>query len=370
MFIENIYLLYFRNFERIELNFSGKYNFIIGDNAQGKTNILEGLYFSAKGKSFKQNKDRELIHFDHENAYLRTLANTEGIREKIEVKLSKEKKKIIRINEEPIDTLKELRTFFDIIVFTPDEFSIIKNGKSYRRDFLDEVISMISGYRNTLRNYKRLLEHRNQLMKRSKNSRYFKQQLQAVTVELVKAGSIILHLRGEYVKRLEYYAKKFHGILSDEKEILTVDYDSSVEFQGTVMEIQKDFYHKLSRNLERDLYSGFTSVGPHRDDLLIDINGHNTKAYASQGQQRTAVLSLKLAQLKLFEQTKETSPVILLDDVFSELDEKRIRFLLGILSPYQSMITAVNTDFLKDIKIKEGKIFYIEKGKLKEELCI
>ncbi len=370
MFIENLYLLYFRNFERIELDFSKKYNFIIGDNAQGKTNILEGLYFSAKGKSFKQNKDRELIHFDHENAYLRTMANTEGIREKIEVKLSKDKKKIIRINEEPIDTLKELRSFFDIIVFTPDEFSIIKNGKSYRRDFLDEVISMISGYRNTLRNYKRLLEHRNHLMKRSKNSRYFKQQLHAVTGDLVKAGSIILHLRGEYVKRLEYYAKKFHSILSEEEEVLTVDYDSSVLYRGTIIEIQQSFYNKLSANLEKDLYTGFTSVGPHRDDLLIHINGHDTKAYASQGQQRTAILSLKLAQLKLYEQTKETSPLILLDDVFSELDEKRIKFLLKVLSPYQSMITAVNTDFLKNIKIKEGKIFYIEKGKLKDELCI
>ena len=370
MFIENIYLLYFRNFEKIELDFSHKYNFIIGDNAQGKTNILEGLYFSAKGKTFKQNKDRELIHFDHENAYLKTAANTEGIREKIEVKLSKDKKKIIRINEEPIDTLKELRSFFDIIVFTPDEFSIIKNGKSYRRDFLDEVISMISGYRNTLRNYKRLLEHRNHLMKKGKSSRYFKEQLRAITIDFVKAGAIILHLRREYVKRLEYYARKFHGILSEEEETLTLEYDSSVLYRGTIMEIQKDFYNKLMANQEKDLYTGFTSVGPHRDDLLIDINGHNTKAYASQGQQRTAILSLKLAQLKLFEQTKETSPVILLDDVFSELDEKRIKFLLKVLSPYQSMITAVNTDFLKNINIKEGKIFQIEKGKLKDELCI
>lgn len=286
------------------------------------------------------------------------------------MKLSKEKKKIIRINEEPIDTLKELRTFFDIIVFTPDEFSIIKNGKSYRRDFLDEVISMIFGISKYFKKLQKIVRTQKSADEKKQEQPVFQTAASSGDGGTGKSGFDYPSSAGRICKKTGILCKKFHGILSDEKEILTVDYDSSVEFQGTVMEIQKDFYHKLSRNLERDLYSGFTSVGPHRDDLLIDINGHNTKAYASQGQQRTAVLSLKLAQLKLFEQTKETSPVILLDDVFSGIGRKRIRFLLGILSPYQSMITAVNTDFLKDIKIKEGKIFYIEKGKLKEELCI
>lgn len=370
MFIENIYLLYFRNFERIELQFSNKYNFIVGNNAQGKTNILEGLYFSAKGKSFKRTRDRDIIHFDHPNAYLKTKMNTEGMKETIEVKLSRDKKKIIRINEEPIETLRELRSFFDIIVFTPDDLSIIKEGKAFRRDFLDEVISVISGYRNTLIKYKRLLEHRNQLLKRSRHSRYFPQQLQAVTSELVKEGSIILHMRGEYVRRLEYYGHKFHQILSNEKEDLSLKYDSSVDYTGSIIEIQKSFSENLILHQERDLYSGMTSIGPHRDDLIIEINGRSTRDYASQGQQRTALLSLKLAQLKLYEQLKDTAPVILLDDVFSELDHKRISFLLKLLSPYQSMITTVNLNFLEDISLKEGKIINIENGKVKDDSCI
>ena len=354
----------------MEIHFSNKYNFIIGENAQGKTNILEGIYYSGKGKSFKQIKDKELIHFDRPNAYLNTLINTEGIRELIEVKLSQDKNKVIRINEEKIETLRELRSFYDMILFTPDEFYIIKGSKASRRGFLDDVISVVTGYLKALSDYNKLLAHRNHLMKRGKRSPYFNQQLKSITVEMVKKGSILLYMRVEYLKRLEFYGKKFHLALSGEAEDLGLEYQSSVPCQGSILEIQKCFYKSLQDNLEKDLYSGYTSVGPHRDDIKITLNGKDTKIYASQGQQRSTLLSLKLGQLKLYEVIKETSPLILLDDVFSELDEARTQYLLDLLKPYQSIITSVSEDFLRDKGIKDGKIFIIEDGKIKEEKCI
>lgn len=366
MIIKNTYLLNFRNFEKLNISFSDNINIILGDNAQGKTNILEAVYFSAKAKSFKQIRDKDMIKFDKDVSYIRTDIDTDGIYEKIEAKLSKNSKKTIRINEEIVETIRELRTFFDIVVFTPEDMKIIKESKSYRRNFLDDVISSINpSYRKALSNYNRILNQRNHILKNGKYEKYFKEQLNAASLQLAKEGAVIIAMRVKYIRNLELLGIDIHKNLSDDIELFELEYESEIPMESVDIDyLTKNFIKVLNENFSKDIKYKYTTVGCHRDDMLININGKSAKNYASQGQQRTALLTLKLAQLKLLKYYKDTNPVILLDDVFSELDDKRIGYLLNIIKDYQSLITCTSLDILKQYNLKNIRIFKLDSGKI------
>lgn len=370
MIIKNTYLLNFRNFRQLNMNFSDNINIIIGDNAQGKTNILEAVYFSAKAKSFRQVKDKDMINFEKNLSYIRTDIDTDGIYEKIEMKLSKKSKKTVRINEEIVDTIRELRTFFDIVVFTPEDMKIIKDSKSFRRNFIDDIISSINpNYAKALSNYNRVLNQRNHILKNGRYEKYFKEQLNGASKQLAKEGSLIILYRIKYISSLEKAGQKIHKNLSDDVELLELKYDSEVlteNFNKNVSlgEIEERFYNLLVANYSKDMRYKYTTIGCHRDDLIINIDKKSAKNFASQGQQRTALLTLKLAQLKMIKYYKDTDPVILLDDVFSELDDNRISYLLDMIRGYQSLITCTNTDIINKFNMKNTRVFQLDNGKI------
>ena len=366
MKINNCYLLNFRNFDNLNIKFLDKINIITGPNAVGKTNILEGVYFSAKGKSFKAVNQENLIKFDKDESFIRTDINSDGLEEKIEVKLSRNGQKVIRINENKIDTMKQLRTFFDIVTFTPEDIKIIKETKSYRRNFVDEVISgILPGFNIALIKYNNILNQRNLLLKNQNREKYFKEQIIASTRQMAEEGAKILKARSKYIRIIEEFAKTIHIRLTDESEELSILYNGQWEDCYNDMENNyKMLMEKMLNSLEKDLYRGFSSVGPHRDDIEILINNMDSRVFLSQGQQRTLILTLKLAQLKMFHDIKEIGPVILLDDVFSELDENRTNYLLNEIKDYQSIITATSESFI-DGYDGEYRVFELQDSKLK-----
>ena len=366
MKINNCYLLNFRNFDNLNIKFFDKINIITGSNAVGKTNILEGVYFSAKGKSFKAVSQENLIKFNKDESFIRTDINSNGLEEKIEVKLSRNGQKVIRINENKIDTIKQLRTFFDIVTFTPEDIKIIKETKSYRRNFIDEVISgILPGFNIALIKYNNILNQRNYLLKNQNREKYFKEQIIASTRQMAEEGAKILKVRSKYIRIIEEYAKTIHIRLTDENEKLSILYNGqSEDFYSDMESNYKMLYEKMLNSLEKDLYRGFSSVGPHRDDIEILINNMDSRIFLSQGQQRTLILTLKLAQLKMFNEIKEITPVILLDDVFSELDENRTNYLLNEIKDYQSIITSTSESFI-DGYDGEYRVFELLNSELK-----
>lgn len=366
MKINNCYLLNFRNFDNLNIKFLDRINIITGSNAVGKTNILEGVYFSAKGKSFKAVSQENLIKFDKGESFIRTDINSDGLEEKIEVKLSRNGQKVVRINENKIDTMQQLRTFFDIVTFTPEDIKIIKETKSYRRNFIDEVISgILPGFNIVLIKYNNILNQRNHLLKNQNREKYFKEQIIASTRQMAEEGAKILKVRSKYIRIIEEFAKTIHIRLTDESEQLSILYNGQSEDCYKDMESNyKMLFDKMLNSLEKDLYRGFSSVGPHRDDIEIFINNMDSRVFLSQGQQRTLILTLKLAQLKMFHDIKEIGPVILLDDVFSELDENRTNYLLNEIKDYQSIITATSESFI-DGYDGEYRVFELQDSKLK-----
>ncbi|WP_300409285.1 DNA replication/repair protein RecF [Lagierella sp.] len=366
MKINNCYLLNFRNFNNLNIRFFDKINVITGGNAQGKTNILEGVYFSAKGKSFKSVKESDLIKIDKRESFIRTDVESDGLEEKIELKLSKDSSKVIRINENKVDTMQELRTFFDIVTFIPEDIKIIKESKSYRRDFIDEVIiGLLPGYNSLLIKYNNILNQRNYILKYKKQGRYFKEQIRASTKQLAQEGAKIMRMRSKYIGIIEEYAIEIHKRLTSEKEIISLDYNGkSKDYDYDIIKNSQVLYSQLEENLDRDLNLGFTSVGPHRDDISIFVNDMDSRIFLSQGQQRTLTLSLKLSQIKLYDDFKEVSPVILLDDVFSELDRERTNYLLNSIKDYQSIITSTDESFLQDYT-DEYRVFELMDNELK-----
>ncbi len=364
--INNCYLLNFRNFNNLNIRFFEKINVITGGNAQGKTNILEGVYFSAKGKSFKSVKESDLIKIDKRESFIRTDIESDSLEEKIEVKLSKDSTKVIRINENKIDTMQELRTFFDIVTFIPEDIKIIKESKSYRRDFMDEVITgVIPSYNSLLIKYNNILNQRNYILKYKNKGRYFNEQLQASTKLLAQEGAKIMKMRSKYIGIIEDYALEIHKSLTRGKETISIIYNGNKqEYDYDIIKNSQVLYYQMEENIDRDLNLGFTSVGPHRDDISIFINDMDSRTFLSQGQQRTLTLSLKLSQLRLYDDLKEVSPVILLDDVFSELDRERTNYLLNSIRDYQSIITSTDSSFLQDYT-GEYRVFELMDNELK-----
>ena len=365
MIINNSYLLNFRNFDNLSIRFCDNINIIIGNNGEGKTNILEAIYFSAKGKSFRLGKEMDLIKFDKINSYIRTDIESDGVSEKIEVKISRDKKKQIRLNDDLVDTMKELRTFFDIVTFIPDDLKIIKDNKIYRRNFIDEVITgILPAYNNLIIKYNNILNQRNYLLKTGKNKRFFKEQIVAITTQLAKEGSTIIKLRSKYIIYLNNICNIIHKEITNNTEDLSIAYDLEY-IKNNLDNLEENLFKFTMKNLEKDIESGYTTIGCHRDDIKFLVNGMDSKYYSSQGQQRTIVLSLKIGQLKLYNNLKEIKPIILLDDVFSELDSFRIEYLLKIINNYQSIISTTNFEFKDKLMNGNYRTFILKNKSIK-----
>ncbi|MDI9502556.1 MAG: DNA replication/repair protein RecF [Tissierellia bacterium] len=338
MKITHIRLYQYRNHLDLAFSPAATHNVLYGNNAAGKTNILEAVVFCLTGGFLRNATEKDLIHYEKDTASV-AVSLEEGIRTyEIQVILRRDRAKEIRVNGEKIRSLRELDRVFPISYFTPEDLRIAKDSPQYRRRFIDALLSDVSvPYKNALSAYHKALLQRNTLLK-SAGTAHFMRQLNAIDAQLIKAGCYIMAKRDEMVQKVRKEAAPVHAALTDEKEDLRVFYQSDIEGKE---EPVKDFLQALSDNLEKDRRLKSTGRGPHRDDLALFINEHPLRLFGSQGQQRTAVLSLKLAEAKI-KQKEGVQPVLLLDDVYSELDTERQKMIASITEEHQLMTTTVD----------------------------
>ncbi|MDD2447696.1 MAG: DNA replication/repair protein RecF [Tissierellia bacterium] len=365
MNVENIRLINFRNYYNVNVNFNKNINIFIGKNAQGKTNLLEAIHMCSVGKSFRTNKDKEIINFEKDEAYIGINIKTNRYDKFVELKLNKEKSKIIRINKIEINNLKELDTGLSVVVFSPDDLKLVKDGPNERRSFLDQSISQIKPvYNYNINRYNKILFQRNNLLKSCRLNRKQVSLLDVFDVQISKIGTSIVLERHRFIDELYKNCKEIHNKLTLNKENLFMKYHSNIPILSTKEEVEKQYFNILKKNINGDIENGTTQLGPHRDDILFYINGKEVKTYGSQGQQRTLVLTLKLSEVDLIKNEISTYPVVLLDDVFSELDDERRKYLTKYFNEMQVFITATDAVDIGTIENYNKSIYFIENGKI------
>ncbi|WP_350343681.1 DNA replication/repair protein RecF [Proteinivorax tanatarense] len=362
MYINNLRLENFRNFKnRTVLNLEDNINVFVGDNAQGKTNLLEAIHFLALGKSITNQKKEELIHWDKDYFYL-NCSYYDQKNNNIEVGYNRDNRKMIKINNIEQKKYSSLLGSINVVIFSPEDLMLIKGSPSVRRNFLDQEISQLSPYyNNLLLNYRKVLFNRNKLLK--DNNQKLLDTIDIFDKQLAMLSEEILIKRLEILNKLKILAKLTHRKLTDNTENLEIKYHSFVEDLEQKIPDLKDYIYKiLQKYRQKDIYTRQTNVGLHRDDIGFYVNGKDTKKYCSQGQQRTTVLALKLAEVEMFMSQRGTYPILLLDDVFSELDYKRRNFLLkAIKGRVQTFVTTTEKE---QELLKSFKVFSIKNGKI------
>lgn len=337
MIIESLDFKDFRNYASLHLDFDPGTNVFFGDNAQGKTNILEGICLCATSRSHRGSRDREMIRFSAEEAHLRMMIRKGGVPGRIDMHLRKGKSRGIAVNGVPIRKISELFGLVNVVVFSPEDLGIVKNGPADRRRFVNmELCQLDPVYVHSLIQYNRVLQQRNQLLKEISFSPELLDTLDAWDSQLVRFGSAIIRSRREFVRELNGILGDIHAGLTGGRENLVLSYEPDTE--------EDEFAGCLVRNLEEEKRQRTTLSGPHRDDIGFSVDGINLRRFGSQGQQRTAALSLKLAEIEIVRRKTKDSPILLLDDVLSELDAGRQENLLGILRGTQTLITCTGLD--------------------------
>lgn len=359
MIIKSIELQNFRNYEDLNISFDEGTNIFYGDNAQGKTNILEAAYLSGTTKSHKCSKDKEMIRFGEQEAHIRTVVVKKDKEYQIDMHLKNNRSKGIAINKVPIKKASELFGILNMVFFSPEDLNIIKNGPAERRRFLDsELCQLDKIYLSDLTTYNKILNQRNKLLKDMVYRPDLKDTLPVWDMQLVETGRKIIRRRKQFVDELNDIVHDIHYRISGEKEDLLLQYEPSIE--------DIFFEDELSRVKERDMRQCMTSVGPHRDDLLFSIGEVDIRKFGSQGQQRTSALSLKLSEIELVKRSIHDTPVLLLDDVLSELDSNRQNYLLNSIHDTQTLITCTGLDEFVKNRFHINKIFKVVQGTVEE----
>lgn len=357
MYIKTLSLKDYRNYTQAVVNFTNGINILYGKNAQGKTNILEAIYLCATSKSHRTSNDKELINLNKNETHIHLVVNKHHIDESIDIHIRKNNRKGIAINKNPIKKLNELLGIINVIIFSPEDLGLIKNGPKERRRFINiELCQLDNIYYYNLQQYHKILKQRNNLLKKVKKSNKIDDTINIWDSQLVKYGKEIIYRRQEFIQNLNKIMKKIHYDISGNTENLEIRYEKNITMDS--------FEQKLIDNINKDIKFGSTSVGPHRDDIMFLVNGIDIRKYGSQGQQRTAALSLKLSEIELVRDKIDDTPILLLDDVLSELDYNRQRYLINSLHDIQTIITCTGVEDYINNKITIGKLYEVSEGKV------
>jgi len=366
MIIKSLELSDYRNYESLYMNLDKGTNILFGDNAQGKTNILEAIYMSATTKSHKLSKDKEIIRFGKQEAHIRSIIEKDDIETRIDMHLRSSKSKGIAIDGVKIKKAAELMGLTKIVLFSPEDLSIIKNGPSERRRFIDiELCQLDNFYLYNLNNYNKIVNQRNNLLKNLFVNPELKDTLSIWDKQLISYGSKIIERRKQFVEQLNEIIESIHKSLSGDKEELRLVYEPNSDIEK--------YEEELMKSHDKDIKLKMTTVGPHRDDISFNVlskdnNGIeiDIRKYGSQGQQRTAALSLKLSEIELVKKITKDTPILLLDDVLSELDSNRQNFLLNSIGDIQTIITCTGLDEFVNNRFEINKVFKVTNGSVSE----
>lgn len=375
MRLSEISLQRYRNYDSLTLTFPKTLNIFLGENAQGKTNLLESIYVLAMTRSHRTSNEKELIHWDSDSAKVSGVIEKKAGTVPLELIVSNKGRKT-KVNHIEQKRLSSYIGQLNVILFAPEDLSLVKGAPQNRRKFIDMELGQVNPiYLYDLVQYQSVLKQRNQYLKQLADK---KQSdiiyLDILTEQLADFGSKVLFARLEFIKKLEYWANLLHKKISHEKEELLIEYSSSIPIDKEMFSqagIQKQLLQSLLDNRKRELFKVNTFLGPHRDDLVFKVNGQNVQTYGSQGQQRTTALSVKLAEIDLmFAETGEY-PVLLLDDVMSELDnERQLHLLETIEGKVQTFLTTTSLDHLNNKLTVEPDIFYVQQGEIERDSSI
>jgi len=355
MIIKSLELADYRNYESLELKFDKGTNILFGDNAQGKTNILEAIYVAATTKSHKGSKDKEIVNFDKDEAHIRTYVEKDNIETRVDMHLRKSKSKGIAVDGQKLKKAADLLGLCNVVFFSPEDLGIIKNGPAERRRFIDmELCQLDNIYLYNLNNYNKIVNQRNKLLKDMFMNPDLRETLNIWDMQLVSYGTKIIERRNLFVDQLNEIIYDIHKKLSGDREELKIVYEPNVEAE--------DFERNMRISRDRDIKAKMTTVGPHRDDFSILVGGIDIRKFGSQGQQRTAALSLKLAEIELVKRITKDNPVLLLDDVLSELDSNRQNYLLNSIGDIQTIITCTGLEEFVNNRFEINRVFKVDAG--------
>ena len=359
MIIKSLELSDYRNYDSLTIEFCNGTNILYGDNAQGKTNILEAIYVSATTKSHKGSKDKDIVHFNKEEAHIRTNIEKDGVPSRIDMHLRKNKSKGIAVDGQKLKKAADLLGLCNVVFFSPEDLGIIKNGPSERRRFVDmELCQLDQFYLYNLNNYNKIVNQRNTLLKDMYFNPQLRETLNIWDMQLVSYGSKIIERRKLFVDQLNEIIYDIHKKLSGGKEEIRIVYEPDVKIE--------EFEKELSLNQDRDIKAKMTTVGPHRDDFSFMIADTDIRKFGSQGQQRTAALSLKLSEIEIVKKITKDTPILLLDDVLSELDSNRQNYLLNSIGDIQTIITCTGLEEFVTNGININQTFEIVNGKIND----
>lgn len=361
MRVKRLRLHAFRNYERLDIAPDPHLTVLCGPNAQGKTNILEALHLCCVGKSHRAGRDRELIRWGAEESAVQVFAQQRDGTHEVSVQLFRDarRKKIVRVGGAKVTRIGELMGHLNGVLFSPEDLSIVKDGPGERRRFIDMELSQLRpAYFYALQQYVRALSQRNNLLREIAKDARLLPTLDAWDEQLARMGEVIVLHRRDYIARLSEEAQRNHASISG-GETLSIRYQSQFE---TAENVAERFYAQLQSARSEDMRRMTTTVGAHRDDLRFEIGGKEARIFASQGQQRTIVLALKLAEIAAIERERGETPVLMLDDVMSELDPRRREMLVERLDGVQTLVTC--TDMSDLAGAKAGAIYHVKSGQL------
>jgi len=370
MNITNLKLQNYRNYNNLEIDFDKNLNIIIGNNAAGKTNILESIYVLAITKSHITKKDKSMIKLGEIFANITGNINYKDSKKKLSINLNEEGK-IVKINNKEIKRISEYISKLNIIIFSPDDLKLIKDNASYRRRFLNIEISQINkNYLKEVNDYNNLLKNRNNILKKMKENNYSDEiYLDVLNNKLSELCAFIYLKRKDYIDKINKKISSIYNYLTGNNSLKLKYLTNFTEETENYEEIKNNFLKKLQKNLNKEIMYGMTLYGIHRDDFLFCLNDKSLIMYGSQGQQRCSVLSLKLSEVEIFREITKEAPILLLDDIFSEIDNnKKNKLLTYINNDIQTIITTTDLNKIQK-KIKDvAKIFVIEDGNIKKTI--
>lgn len=360
MIIESVELKNYRNYDEIHIDFDPGTNVLYGDNAQGKTNILEAVYVCATTKSHRGSKDREMIEFGEEESHIKMHLRKEGVPYRIDMHLKKNKTKGVAVNGIPIKKASQLFGVVNVVFFSPEDLNLIKNGPAERRRFVDlELCQLNRLYVHSLVQYNKVIVQRNKLLKDLALQPEYEEMLDIWDMQLVSYGKELIRYRREFIDQLNSIIQEIHFNLSGQKEHLLIRYEPNTEAEELATAVKRSRFSDMKQKT--------TLVGPHRDDISFYVNEIDIRKFGSQGQQRTAALSLKLAEIELVKRLVRDYPILLLDDVLSELDSGRQQHLLSCISHIQTLITCTGLDDFISHNFQIDKVFRVVSGTIEIE---
>lgn len=342
----------FRNYNAQQISFDDGVNIFFGNNGEGKTNILEAIYMLSLGRSFRTNKEKDMISLGFETSYVKAMVESGGREYKIEYRIDAKSKKAIKINGIPISKITELLGIINVVIFSPEDLGLVKDGPKERRNFIDRELSQLRPkYYILLNNYYKSLLQRNNLLK----SDFDEILMDVYDEQLASNGVEIIRYRREFIEKIGRIATENHTKISGGKEHLSVLYEQSLS-----VDTKEEYLKELKASRDKDIFRKTTTRGIHRDDLNIQLGGIDLRSYGSQGQKRSAAISLKLSEIRLVKEIKGEYPIVLLDDIFSELDKQRQQMLLESIQHTQTFVTtaedaAIDLD-AKKYRIKGGSV--------------